>query len=82
MKIIKILNDNQLTKIKELLVQLEFQDGKKTASGLSRDVKSNSEATPNSKAYKELQEFMTKILMKNVFACYTTVTGRRMISFR
>ena len=65
MYILKILNDNDLKKARELIKKVEFLDGKKSAKGLAQDVKSNLEADPKNKYYKDAIEFINNKFRQN-----------------
>jgi PKHD-type hydroxylase len=66
MYILKILNDNDLKKARELIKKVEFLDGKNSAKGLAQEVKSNLEADPNHQHYKEAVEFINHKFRQNV----------------
>ena len=62
MKIIKIFNDEQLKHIRSLIEKIEFQSGDKSAHGLAKEAKNNSEAIPEGESYKELLSYIKNIL--------------------
>ena len=65
MKIIKILNEEQLQYVRSLTENIDFQSGDKTARGLAKEAKNNSEAIPEGESYKELLSYIKNILTKN-----------------
>ena len=65
MKIIKILNEGQLKHVRSLTENIDFQSGDKTARGLAKEAKNNSEAIPEGESYKELLPYIQNILTKN-----------------
>ena len=65
MKIIKILNEGQLQHVRSLTENIDFQSGDKTARGLAKEAKNNSEAIPEGESYKELLSYIKNILTKN-----------------
>ena len=65
MKIIKILNEEQLRHVRSLTEKIDFQSGDKTAHGLAKEAKNNSEAIPEGESYKQLLSYIKNILTKN-----------------
>ena len=65
MKIIKILNEDQLKHVRSLTENIDFQSGDKTAHGLAKEAKNNSEAIPEGESYKQLLSYIKNILTKN-----------------
>ena len=61
MKIIKILNEGQLKHVRSLAENIDFQSGDKTARGLAKEAKNNSEAIPEGESYKELLSYIIKV---------------------
>lgn len=66
MYVLKILDDADLIKAKELISKIDFSDGKKSARGLAQDVKSNLEASPNGKDYKAAIDFINLKFRQNI----------------
>jgi len=70
--VLKILNEQDLAEVNRLINSLDFRDGKKTALGLAKEVKSNLEADPSRDKYKLAikflnQKFRNNIQIKNLF---------------
>jgi len=65
MYILKILDKDDLQKATDLIKKVEFLDGKKSAKGLAQDVKSNLEADPKNKYYKDAIEFINNKFRQN-----------------
>ena len=65
MKIIKILDASQIDYAKNLIEDLEFHDGKKTALGLAKKVKLNKHAVAEGDKYQELVSYIGDILITN-----------------
>ena len=65
MKIIKILDASQIDYAKNLIEDLEFHDGKKTALGLAKSVKLNKHAVAEGDKYQELVSYIGDILITN-----------------
>ena len=65
MKIIKILNEEQLQHVRSLTEKIDFQSGDKVAHGLAKEAKKNNHAIPNGESYKELLPYIKNILTKN-----------------
>ena len=65
MKIIKILDASQIDYVKNLIEDLEFHDGKKTALGLAKKVKLNKHAVAEGDKYQELVSYIGDILITN-----------------
>ena len=65
MKIIKILDTSQIDYVKNLIEDLEFHDGKKTALGLAKCVKLNKQAVAEGDKYQELVSYIGDILITN-----------------
>tara|TARA_Y100000389_G_scaffold129090_1_gene126537 strand:- start:576 stop:1241 length:666 start_codon:yes stop_codon:yes gene_type:complete len=65
MKIINILNAEQLKHIRPLVDKIEFESGDKTARGLAMEAKNNRQAIRNGESYKELLSYIKNILAKN-----------------
>ena len=65
MQINKILNEEQLNYINSLIENLEFIDGKITASGLAKKAKNNKQANPKGDAFVNLSMYIGEILSKN-----------------
>ena len=62
MKIIKILDASHIDYVKNLIEDLEFHDGKKTALGLAQKVKLNKQALVEGDKYQELVSYINDIL--------------------
>ena len=58
MKIIKILDASQINYVKNLIEDLEFHDGKKSAGGLAKSVKLNKHAVAEGDKYQELVSYI------------------------
>ena len=72
MHIVNILNRTELVKARRLVSKLTFIDGKKSARGLAKEVKSNLEADPKDNNYKEAVDhlnhhFRSNEIMKQLF---------------
>ena len=65
MKIINILNAEQLKHIRPLVDKIEFESGDKTARGLAMEAKNNRQAIRSGESYKELLSYIKNILTKN-----------------
>lgn len=65
MKVLNILDNNQLATIRKLLANINFEDGIKTASGLAKKVKNNEEAIISGDSYLEAAEYLKKVLQEN-----------------
>ena len=65
MKIIKILNEEQLKHVRSLTKNIDFRNGEETAHGLAKEAKNNTEAIPQGDSYKQLLPFIKNILVKN-----------------
>lgn len=66
MYILKILDEDDLQRARELIKKVEFLDGKNSAKGLAQDVKSNLEADPKHKQYKEAVDFINSKFRQNI----------------
>tara|TARA_B100001013_G_scaffold230661_1_gene141555 strand:- start:142 stop:807 length:666 start_codon:yes stop_codon:yes gene_type:complete len=66
MKIIKILDASHIDYVKNLIEDLEFHDGKKTALGLAKKVKLNKQALVEGEKYQELVSYINDILTKDL----------------
>ncbi len=65
MKILKILDENQLTHVNKLLTQIDFVGGEKSARGLAKKVKNNEEAAIGGDSYIEATKYLEKVLQEN-----------------
>lgn len=65
MQVLNLLNTEQLNKVKRLLENITFNDGKTSAKGLAKKVKQNHEAIPDENSYKGLIEYILENLNKN-----------------
>ena len=65
MKIVNILDTVQIDYVNNLIKDLEFIDGKKTAYGLAKKVKLNKHAATEGDKYQELVNYIGDILIKN-----------------
>tara|TARA_B100001059_G_scaffold54885_1_gene49471 strand:+ start:635 stop:1300 length:666 start_codon:yes stop_codon:yes gene_type:complete len=65
MKILNILDKNQLTHINKLLTNIDFEDGIKSARGLAKKVKKNHEAKIDGDAYIEASKYLEEVLREN-----------------
>jgi PKHD-type hydroxylase len=67
MKIVKILDASQINYVNNLIGDIEFHDGKKTADGLAKKVKLNKQAVTEGDKYKELIIYINDIIRKNLW---------------
>jgi len=67
MNITKILSSDELSKARLLSKDLIFMDGKESARGSAKDVKENSEASPQDKNYQEISNDILAIMTRNVW---------------
>ena len=67
MKIVKILDASQINYVNNLIGDMEFHDGKKTAHGFAKKVKLNKQAVAEGDKYKELIIYINDILRKNLW---------------
>jgi PKHD-type hydroxylase len=67
MKVVKILNATQINYVTNLIGDIDFHDGKKTADGLAKKVKLNKQAVAEGDKYKELIIYINDILRKNLW---------------
>jgi len=65
MKVLTILDKNQLTHISKLLTNIDFEDGIKSARGLAKKVKKNHEAKIDGDAYREVSNYLEEALQEN-----------------
>jgi PKHD-type hydroxylase len=65
MKIVNILDKNQLIHVNKLLTEIDFEDGEKSASGLAKKAKNNEEAKIDGSSFKEISSYFTNILQNN-----------------
>jgi len=65
MKILNILDNNELIHIKKLLAKIDFEDGEKSAKGLAKKVKNNEEAKISGGSFKEISDYIKNILQDN-----------------
>jgi PKHD-type hydroxylase len=65
MKVLNILDKDQLIYIKELLSNIDFEDGIKSAKGLAKKVKKNQEAKVSGDSYLEASKYLEKALQNN-----------------
>tara|TARA_B100000795_G_C22746996_1_gene417668 strand:- start:483 stop:1148 length:666 start_codon:yes stop_codon:yes gene_type:complete len=65
MKVITVFNKEQLQHVRLLVEKIDFQDGEKTAHGLAKEVKKNSEAIPKGENYQKVLSYIKEILVKN-----------------
>jgi PKHD-type hydroxylase len=65
MKIVKILDASQINYVNNLIGDMEFHDGKKTAHGLAKKVKLNKQAVAEGDKYKELIMYINDIFRNN-----------------
>ena len=65
MQILNILDNDQLKHAQNLLTKINFSDGKKTAKGLAKDVKNNTEASKTGEEYEEISQYLYKILVES-----------------
>ena len=67
MKIVKVLDASQIDYVNNLIGDIEFHDGKKTAHGLAKKAKLNNEAVTEGDKYKELMSYINDIFRKNLW---------------
>ena len=67
MKIVKILDASQINYVNNLIGDIEFHDGKKTADGLAKKVKLNKQAVAEGDKYNELIIYINDIIRKNLW---------------
>lgn len=65
MKVLNILDKDQLAHINRLLKDIEFEDGIKSARGLAKKAKKNQEAIVNGDSYIEASMYLEKLLQEN-----------------
>ena len=65
MKVLNILDKDQLAHINRLLKDIEFEDGIKSARGLAKKAKKNQEAKVNGDSYIEASKYLEKVLQDN-----------------
>lgn len=65
MKIKKILTNDELKNILKLLKEVKFDSGKKSAAGLTKDLKNNQEACVDDENYQKLAKILKNKLIKN-----------------
>ncbi|MDA9020675.1 Fe2+-dependent dioxygenase [Gammaproteobacteria bacterium] len=67
MKIVKILDSSQINYVNNLIGEIEFHDGKKSAEGLAKKVKLNKQALAEGDKYEELMSYINDIFRKNLW---------------
>ncbi len=65
MKIVNLLNSDQLKEVMDLVEKIDFQSGKVSASGLAKEAKLNKEALREGDSYKKLLNFILKALVSH-----------------
>jgi PKHD-type hydroxylase len=65
MKVVKILANDDLEYVNTLLRGISFENGKKTATGITRQLKNNQEASLGGHAYSELSNYLKNKVIEN-----------------
>ena len=65
MKVLNILDKDQLAHINRLLKDIEFEDGIKSARGLAKKAKKNQQAKVNGDSFIEASMYLEKLLQEN-----------------
>ena len=66
MQILNILDNDQLKHAQNLLTKINFRDGKKTAKGLAKDVKTIQKLQKRERNMKKYQNIFIKFSLKVV----------------
>jgi len=62
MQIFKVFTDEQLTELRTIFEQLKWEDGKGSARGAAKDIKSNWQSYPGQEAFEPITEMFKNII--------------------
>jgi len=70
MQIFKVFTDEQLTELRTIFEQLKWEDGKGSARGAAKDIKSNWQSYPGQEAFEPITEMVKNIIFKSLVKKY------------